>query len=94
MYPRLQKVMTKYILSADERDAIQADLNRLIALRDNARKALKGASLKLEQRESCKKALPALEGKIKMLSEKLIAARLLRDCNEYNIPKHYQDRPR
>jgi len=47
MYPKLQKVITKYILSANERDAIHADLNRLIALRDNAHKALKGASLKL-----------------------------------------------
>ena len=94
MNPKLEKVMTKYILSADERDVIQADLNRLIALRDNVHKALKSASLKHEQRESCRKALPALGGKIKMLNEKLIADRLLRDCDECNIPKHYQDRPR
>jgi hypothetical protein len=35
-----------------------------------------------------------LDGKIKMLNEKLIADRLLRDCDECNIPKHYQDRSR
>jgi hypothetical protein len=86
--------MTNYILTANERDVIQADLNRLKALRDNTHKALKGASLKHEQRESCRKALPVLDGKIKMLNEKLIADRLLRDCDECNIPKHYQDRSR
>ena len=90
----MQKVMTMYLLSDGDRDAIHADLNRLVALRENARKALKGASLNLAQRESCKRALPALEDKIKTLNEKLTADRLLRDCDECNIPKHYQDRPR
>jgi hypothetical protein len=91
---KLQKVITKYLLSDSERESIQADLNRLMALRDNAHKALKGASLNCARRESCKKALPALEDKIKTLNEKLIADRLLRDCDECNIPKHFQDRPR
>ena len=58
------------------------------------KKALTGASLKPAQRESCKKALPALEDKIKTLNEKLIADRLLRDFDEYNILEHFQDRPR
>jgi hypothetical protein len=74
--------MTKYLLSDIERDAIRADLNRLTVLRDNAHKALKGASRNLMQRESCRKALPALEDKIKTLNEKLIADSLLRDCDE------------
>ena len=86
--PKLQKVMTKYLLSDSERDEIRAYLNRLIALRDNTHKALKGASLNLAQREYCKKALPSLEDKIKTLNEKLIADRLLRDCDECKIPKH------
>ena len=55
--PKLQKVMTKYLLSDSERDTIQADLNRLIPLRDNAHKAIKDASLNCAQRGSCKKAL-------------------------------------
>jgi hypothetical protein len=94
MNTKLEKAMMQYALSDSERDAIQAELSRLIELRDKAHEALKGASLNLGQREACRKALPALVNKIKTLNEKLIADRSLRDCDECNIPRHYQDRPR
>lgn len=81
-------------MSDGERESVQADLDRLITLRDKARKAMEGATLSLAQRESCKKAIPVLECRIKKLNEKLLADRLLRHCDEYAIPKHYQDRPR
>jgi len=55
---------------------------------------MEGATLSLAQRESCKKAIPVLEEKIKRFNEKLMADRLLRNCDECNIPRHYQDRPR
>lgn len=86
--------MSRYTLSDDERESVRADLDRLIALSDRARKAMEGATLSLVQRESCKKALPVLEEKLKRLNEKLMADRLLRNCDECNIPRHYQDRPR
>jgi uncharacterized circularly permuted ATP-grasp superfamily protein len=90
----VRKAMIRHILSEEERTAIQADHDKLIVLRDRARKALKGASMNLSQRETCKKALPAIEEKIGKLKERLMADQLLRNCDEYNIPKHYQDRPR
>ena len=62
MNPKLQKVMTKYLLSDSERDATQADFNRLIALRDNAHKALKDTSLNCAQRESFKQGLACARG--------------------------------
>lgn len=86
--------MSRYTLSDDERESVQADLKRLTALRDRTRSAMEGASLSLAQRESCKKFVPVLEEKIKRLNEKLMADRLLRNCDECNIPRHYQDRPR
>ena len=94
MSSRLTNDLTKYNLSESERNAIQDEYNRLAALRDKTRAALKGASLNPAQREACRKALPALEGKIGLLNQRLIADRLLRDCDECNIPRHYQDRPR
>jgi hypothetical protein len=90
----LEKVRSRHFLSDSERESVQADLDRLITLRDRAKKAMEGATLSLAQRESCKKAVPVLESKIKKLNEKLLADRLLRDCDDYSIPKHYQDRPR
>jgi hypothetical protein len=90
----LEKIMSRYVLSDDERESVQADLERLTALRDRAKSATEGATLSLAQRESCKKSVPVLEEKIKRLNEKLMADRLLRNCDECNIPRHYQDRPR
>ena len=92
--PMLEKVRSRHFLSDSERESVQADRDRLITLRDRAKKAMEGATLSLAQRESCKKAVPILESKIKKLKEKLLADRLLRDCDDYAIPKHYQDRPR
>ena len=46
-------------MSDGERESVQADLDRLITLRDKARKAMEGATLSLAQRESCKKAYPS-----------------------------------
>ncbi len=90
---KLKNSLTKYNLSENERVAMQAECNRLVELRDKTRNALGGALLNPSQREACKKALPVLEHKVKLLNEKLIADRLLRDCDECKIPKHYQDRP-
>ncbi len=83
-----------YNLSDEEREAVQAEMDRLTGMRDKARNALKGGLLSLSQRENLKKALPALEMKIKGLNEKLIADRLLRNCDDYTIPRHFQDHRR
>ena len=55
-----EKVKSRYTLSDDERESARADLDRLTALRDRARKAMEGATLSLVQRESCRKAVPAV----------------------------------
>jgi hypothetical protein len=89
-----EKIMNRYLLSDDERVSVQSDLDKLVVLLKRARTALEGATLSLAQRESCKKAVPVLEEKIKRLNEKLMADRLLRNCDECNIPRHFQDRPR
>ncbi len=86
--------MMSHMLTEEDRKAVKVELDRLSLLKDNAKKALEGGLLNSSQREACKKALPSIEKKIRELRERLIADRLLRDCDEYNIPKHYQDRPR
>lgn len=52
--------MSRYALSDDERESARADLDRLTALRDRARKAMEGATPSLVQRESCKTAVPVV----------------------------------
>ena len=51
-------------MSDEEREAVRADLARLFVHRDQANNAMKGESLSLAQRESCRKAAPIPEEKI------------------------------
>lgn len=51
-------------MSDEEREAVRADLARLVVHRDQANNAMKGESLSLAQRESCRKAAPIPEEKI------------------------------
>jgi len=86
--------MNWHLLSDDECEAVHADLCKLVTLKNQVKNAMRGASLRLAQRESCEKAAFIPEEKIKKLNEKLMVASMLRDCDQCNILRHYHKRPR
>ncbi len=90
---KLKNSLTKYNLSENERVAMQAECNRLVELRDTTRNAIDRRIAESFTTRGLQKSPAVLENKVKLLNEKLIADRLLRDCDECKIPKHYQDRP-
>lgn len=62
--PFQRKIINRHPMSDEEREAVRADLARLVVHRDQANNAMKGESLSLAQRESCRKAAPIPEEKI------------------------------